>query len=121
MPKADLVLEGGGVKGLGLVGAVLELQRQGYTFARLAGTSAGSIVAAFLAAGATADQLTAIMGRLDYRKVPDRAGVPGVGEGLGLLRPQRRAPRELRPRLRARRARAARRHDVRRPRAGRSW
>ena len=31
MPKADLVLEGGGVKGLGLVGAVLELQRQGYT------------------------------------------------------------------------------------------
>ena len=85
MPKADLVLEGGGVKGLGLVGAVLELQRQGYTFERLAGTSAGSIVAAFLAAGATADQLTAIMGRLDYRKVPDRAGVPLVGEGLGLL------------------------------------
>ena len=41
MPKADLVLEGGGVKGLGLVGAVLELMREGYTFPRLAGTSAG--------------------------------------------------------------------------------
>jgi NTE family protein len=85
VPKADLVLEGGGVKGLGLVGAVLELQRAGYTFPRLAGTSAGSIVAAFLAAGATADDLTAIMGRLDYSRVPDRAGVPLVGEGLGLL------------------------------------
>ena len=41
MPKADLVLEGGGVKGLGLVGAVLHLMREGYTFPRVAGTSAG--------------------------------------------------------------------------------
>jgi NTE family protein len=85
MPKADLVLEGGGVKGLGLVGAVLELMRQGYTFPRVAGTSAGSVVAAFLAAGATADQLRGIMGRLDYSRVPDRSGLPLIGEGLGLL------------------------------------
>src|ERR687895_2442511 len=86
MPKADLVLEGGGVKGLGLVGAVLHLMRAGYTFPRVAGTSAGSIVAAFLAAGATADQLEAIMDRLDYSRVPDRAGLPCVGESLGLVR-----------------------------------
>ena len=85
MPKADLVLEGGGVKGLGLVGAVLELMRAGYTFPRVAGTSAGSIVAAFLAAGATADGLAGIMQRLDYSRVPDRGGVPGLGEGIGLL------------------------------------
>lgn len=86
MPKADLVLEGGGVKGLGLVGAVLHLMREGYTFPRVAGTSAGSIVAAFLAAGATADELASIMGRLEYSRVPDRAGLPGVGESLGLVR-----------------------------------
>ena len=86
MPKADLVLEGGGVKGLGLVGAVLHLMREGYTFPRVAGTSAGSIVAAFLAAGAKADELAAIMDRLDYARVPDRAGPPGVGESLGLVR-----------------------------------
>ena len=79
------MLEGGGVKGLGLVGAALHLMREGYTFARLAGTSAGSIVAAFLAAGATADDLAAIMRRLDYSRVPDRAGIPGVNEGLALL------------------------------------
>jgi NTE family protein len=87
VPKADLVLEGGGVKGLGLVGAVLELMRAGYTFPRLAGTSAGSIVAAFLAAGATGDELTRIMGRLEYPRVPDRAapGIPGLSEGIGLL------------------------------------
>ena len=86
MPKADLVLEGGGVKGLGLVGAVLHLMREGYTFPRVAGTSAGSIVAAFLAAGATADGLAGIMGRLDYSRVPDRGGLPGVSESLGLAR-----------------------------------
>lgn len=86
MPKADLVLEGGGVKGLGLVGAVLHLMREGYTFPRVGGTSAGSIVAAFLAAGATADQLAGIMGRLEYPRVPDRAGPPGVAESLALVR-----------------------------------
>lgn len=85
MPKADLVLEGGGVKGLGLVGAVLQLMREGYTFPRVAGTSAGSMLAAFLAAGATVDQLAQIMERLDYSRVPDRSapGVPGLSEGIG--------------------------------------
>jgi len=86
VPKADLVLEGGGVKGLGLVGAVLHLMRAGYRFERVAGTSAGSIVAAFVAAGATADELAGIMGRLEYSRVPDRAGLPAVGETLGLVR-----------------------------------
>jgi NTE family protein len=87
VPNADLVLEGGGVKGLGLVGAVLELMREGYTFPRIAGTSAGSIVAALLAAGAGADELAHIMRRLEYRRVPDRVvpGIPGLSEGLGLL------------------------------------
>ena len=87
MPNADLVLEGGGVKGLGLVGAVLHLMREGYTFPRVAGTSAGSIVAALLAAGVTAAELSRIMDRLDYSRVPDRAapGIPGLSEGLNLL------------------------------------
>ena len=87
MPNADLVLEGGGVKGLGLVGAVLALMDKGYAFKRIAGTSAGSIVAAFLAAGATADELARIMERLDYARVPDRSApaIPGLSEGVGLL------------------------------------
>jgi NTE family protein len=47
---ADLVLEGGGVKGIGLVGAVLTLYDAGFVFPRIAGTSAGAIVAALIAA-----------------------------------------------------------------------
>ena len=87
MDRADLVLEGGGVKGLGLVGAVVRLMREGYSFQRVAGTSAGAIVAALLAAGATYEQLIAAMGRLDYRRVPDppRPGIPVLSEGISLM------------------------------------
>ena len=46
----DLVLEGGGVRGIALVGAISVLQERGYRFHRIAGTSAGAIVAALTAA-----------------------------------------------------------------------
>ncbi|HTU96649.1 MAG TPA: patatin-like phospholipase family protein, partial [Solirubrobacteraceae bacterium] len=47
---ADLALEGGGVKGIGIVGAVSALAEAGYRFQRVAGTSAGAIAAALIAA-----------------------------------------------------------------------
>jgi len=50
MLQTDLVLEGGGVKGAGLGGACQRLA-QDYAFHRVAGTSAGAIVAGFVAAG----------------------------------------------------------------------
>lgn len=88
MPNADLVLEGGGMKGIGLVGAVLRLLRAGYAFQRVGGTSAGAIVAAFLAAGANEAKLAEIMQRLEYPLVPDRASprIPVISEGASLLR-----------------------------------
>ncbi len=45
----DIVLEGGGVKGIALLGAVLTLYDEGYWFPRIAGTSAGAIVASLVA------------------------------------------------------------------------
>ncbi len=67
---ADLVLEGGGVKGIGLVGAVLTLDEAGYVFPRIAGTSAGAIVAALIAAyqvkKVPLTQLQTDMDDLDY-------------------------------------------------------
>ena len=88
MPNADLVLEGGGVKGVGLVGAVRRLMRAGYVFPRVAGTSAGAIVAAFLAAGVSQEELRGVMDSFEYRKVSDRGapGIPAVSEGFSLLR-----------------------------------
>lgn len=85
---ADLVLEGGGVKGIGLVGAVSRLAEEGYRFARVAGTSAGAIVGAFVAAleaaGEPLRRLVDIESAVDYEKFTDR-GV--IGRYAGPLRP----------------------------------
>lgn len=84
---ADLVLEGGGVKGLGTAGAVIQLLEDGYTVPRAAGTSVGALVAALVAAGADAPTLRRAIADLDLRKIPDRGPLPvrGVGEGLSLF------------------------------------
>src|SRR3712207_4012697 len=86
MPEADLVLEGGGVKGIGTAGAVIALLDAGYTFPRVAGTSVGAVAAAFTAAGADSAGLRAVIERLELTRVPDRRGpLPVVGAGLPLL------------------------------------
>lgn len=84
----DLVLAGGGVKGIGLVGAVVKLMDAGYRPYRVAGTSAGSVVGAIVAAAAKDNQLSdadvkdLALG-LDYRKFLD----PGPIESVPLLGP----------------------------------
>ena len=54
---ADLVFEGGGVKGIGLAGALATLEERQYAPQNIAGTSAGAITAALLAAGYSAAEL----------------------------------------------------------------
>jgi NTE family protein len=66
------VLEGGGVKGIALAGAIVELDRAGYNFQRVAGTSAGAVAAAVVAAlvraGRPVSELTNILKTLDYKQ-----------------------------------------------------
>lgn len=79
---ADAVFEGGGVKGIGLVGALAVAEERGYRWANVAGTSAGAIVAALVAAGYTAAEMKAILEELDYRRFKDATlldKVPLVG------------------------------------------
>lgn len=86
--KCDLVLEGGGVKGIALVGALSVLEEAGYRFERVAGTSAGAIVGSLVAAGIPAADLVDIMKGLDYRRFQDRSWVdriPFIGQGLSLV------------------------------------
>ncbi len=68
---ADLVLEGGGVKGIALVGAISVLEERGYRFRRVAGTSAGAIVGSLVAANARAAELEEIMRGVEYRRFQD--------------------------------------------------
>ena len=85
---ADLVFEGGGVKGIGLAGALATLEEREYRPQNIAGTSAGAITAALLAAGYSAADLREIIVSLDYREFQDRAWedrVPLVERSLSLL------------------------------------
>lgn len=83
--EADLVLEGGGVKGIALAGAVVELLAR-YRFHRVAGTSAGAVTAALVAAGLDPDGIRKVLDRLDYARIPDSwFPVPGVAPAAGLL------------------------------------
>lgn len=62
---ADLVLEGGGAKGVALAGSAAQLHDAGYRFQRIAGTSVGALVGALLAAGMPPTELEATARRLD--------------------------------------------------------
>ena len=90
--KADLVCEGGGVKGIGLVGTVHELAAAGYTFPRVAGTSSGAIVSCLIAAlqkaGEPISRLDDIAALIDYSKFEDSSWlgrIPLVGGVLSIL------------------------------------
>src|SRR6516165_7614884 len=89
MSDADLVLEGGGVKGTGLVGAITALTSaaEPYTFHRVAGTSAGAIVASMLAAGYDPAEMNKIMTDLDFSQCEDENSrhFKMLAEGSGLL------------------------------------
>jgi NTE family protein len=74
MPRCDAVFEGGGVKGIGLVGAIAATEEKRYQFVNVAGTSAGAIIAALIAAGYGAKELREIMRSLDYSKFKDKGG-----------------------------------------------
>ncbi len=85
--RADAVFEGGGVKGIGLVGALQAAEERGYRWERVAGTSAGAIVAAMVAAGFTAAEIKAKMDSLDYRRFQDTSlldRMPGIGPLISL-------------------------------------
>ena len=82
--KVDLVLEGGGVKGIALVGAITVLAEAGYSFPRVAGTSAGAIVAAMVAAyqkaGRDLGELFDVMMAVDNSRFADWRA-PGLVSG----------------------------------------
>ena len=91
MTTADLVLEGGGVKGTGLAGAITALTERAdpYQFHRVAGASAGAIVASFVAAGINPVALKQIMTEQDFAQFEDEPTAfthfKLFGEGFGLL------------------------------------
>lgn len=69
--EIDGVFSGGGIKGLALIGAYEALEESGFTFKRVAGTSAGSIVAGLIAAGYTSEEIKNSLLHFQFQKLMD--------------------------------------------------
>lgn len=84
----DGVFEGGGVRGIAHIGGAQAIEENGYRWNRLAGTSAGSIIAALLACGYSSSEIKEVMESLDYKRFMNGSWidkVPLIGKGLNLF------------------------------------
>jgi len=69
--KIDGVFSGGGVKAIAFIGALEVVEKKGYQFERVAGTSAGAIMASFIAAGYNSDEIQELFEELQLNKLLD--------------------------------------------------
>ncbi len=88
----DLVLGGGGVRGVAHVGALSELESRGWAVQRVAGASSGAIAGAMIAAGASPSDMRQVLADLDWRAITTAdltrrlAEAPMVGSLVSRLR-----------------------------------
>lgn len=85
--RVDLVMEGGGVKGIALAGAIEVLEERGYRVNRVAGSSAGAIAGALATSGISGTEMVEILRGTDYREFEDGPWWtrPMLGKGLAIL------------------------------------
>ncbi|HLR62428.1 MAG TPA: patatin-like phospholipase family protein [Lentibacillus sp.] len=69
--KIDGVFSGGGVKAYAFIGALERVYDHNHTFERVAGSSAGAIIAAFLASGYQFREMDEMIQELDTKKLMD--------------------------------------------------
>lgn len=87
--NVDIVCEGGGIKGIALVGAICYLEEQGYKFQRFAGTSAGAIITSLLAVGYSGEEIWNLLLKLNYKDFYDKNKLtllPFVGPTISLFK-----------------------------------
>jgi predicted acylesterase/phospholipase RssA len=86
------VFQGGGCRAAAFAGAFQEAVNRGVSFSEVAGTSAGSIIAALIGAGATPTFVREKLAALDFQtflKPPERTAHRSIaGNVVGLARPQ---------------------------------
>ncbi|HEU5122071.1 MAG TPA: patatin-like phospholipase family protein [Candidatus Saccharimonadales bacterium] len=84
---ADIIMEGGGVKGIGLLGA-LEILEKHYEFRRIAGSSVGALVGALIASGMTAKEAKELLRKTSLKNFRDPnflSKLGPIGQGTALL------------------------------------
>jgi NTE family protein len=86
--KVHGVFEGGGVRGVALAGAATAALDAGYEFDRVAGTSAGALVASLLAADYTADEIAGSVCETSWPELLKPvfgSRIPGIGRHFAML------------------------------------
>ena len=79
------VFQGGGCKAIAYIGAYREAYERGVNFSEVAGTSAGSIIAVLIAAGASPDKLESIVSKIDFRQFEKNPSSTGGYKGSSVL------------------------------------
>ncbi|WP_078391703.1 patatin-like phospholipase family protein [Shouchella patagoniensis] len=69
--KVDAVFAGGGVKAFAFIGAIEAAEKKGLQFERIAGTSAGAIIAGLLMAGYSSMEINRLLDELDVKALKD--------------------------------------------------
>ncbi|MEH7309197.1 patatin-like phospholipase family protein [Neobacillus drentensis] len=86
--KADAVFEGGGARGIAFIGAIQAMEEEKVEWQRLAGTSAGAVIAALLASGYKSNEIRDHLSKLDFSKLRGRTyinRIPIFGTLLELM------------------------------------
>lgn len=77
MSEVTLALGGGGIKGIAHIGVIRRLEEEGYQIKAVAGTSAGGIVGALLAAGYDSHRLESVLNEFTTANFFSRANNEG--------------------------------------------
>lgn len=67
--KTNLILSGGGIKGIAYIGMLEVAQSKGFSFENIGGVSAGALVGSFCGAGYKPHELRTIMSEFDFSKI----------------------------------------------------
>jgi NTE family protein len=67
----DGVFSGGGIKGYALIGALRAIEERGHTFVRIAGSSAGAILASLVTVGYRGEEIEKLMEEADLQQFLD--------------------------------------------------
>ena len=61
------IFQGGGMKGIAYIGALIALEENGFICKKAAGTSVGAIIAGLVAAGYNGQEMLYIINNLDFK------------------------------------------------------
>ncbi|EDU38258.1 patatin-like phospholipase family protein [Clostridium sporogenes] len=73
--KCNAVLDSGGIRGIGTIGALNHMESKGFTWNNIAGTSVGALIGALLVSGYTARDLKHITVNMDFMELLNKEGI----------------------------------------------